>query len=73
MSLLLCMPWNMKNAHIIGHSNGGNVALVTLMEHSDVIQTCILQAANADATSHLVEREPVYFDVDRISARSPIG
>src|SRR5262245_45776395 len=30
-----------ERAHIIGHSNGGNVALVTLMEHPDVVQTCI--------------------------------
>ena len=60
-----------ENAHIIGHSNGGNVALVTLMEHSDVIQTCILQAANAYVTPHLVEREPVYFDVDRIDREEP--
>ncbi|HEX5940794.1 MAG TPA: alpha/beta hydrolase, partial [Anaerolineales bacterium] len=36
-----------ERAHIIGHSNGGNVALVTLMEHPEVIQTCIPQAANA--------------------------
>ena len=36
-----------ERAHIIGHSNGGNVALVTLLEHPDVVQTCIPQAANA--------------------------
>src|SRR5512139_3668739 len=36
-----------EKAHIIGHSNGGNVALVTLMEYPGVVQTCILQAANA--------------------------
>ena len=36
-----------ERAHVIGHSNGGNIALVTLVEHPDVIQTCIPQAANA--------------------------
>jgi pimeloyl-ACP methyl ester carboxylesterase len=58
-------------AHIIGHSNGGNVALVTLMEHPDIVQTCILQAANAHVTPYLVEREPVYFDPDRIAREEP--
>src|SRR5512143_1400942 len=36
-----------ERAHVIGHSNGGNVALVTLMEHPEAIETCIMQAANA--------------------------
>ena len=39
-----------ERAHIIGHSNGGNVALVTLMEHPEIVQTCIPQAANAYVT-----------------------
>jgi pimeloyl-ACP methyl ester carboxylesterase len=60
-----------SGAHIIGHSNGGNVALVTLMEHPDVVQTCILQAANAYVTPHLAEREPVYFDARRIERDDP--
>jgi pimeloyl-ACP methyl ester carboxylesterase len=60
-----------ERAHIIGHSNGGNVALVTLMDHPEVIQTCILQAANAYVTPHLIEREPVYFDADRIEREEP--
>src|SRR6266545_4223773 len=51
-----------EKAHIIGHSNGGNVALVTLMEHPQVVQTCIPQAANAYVTRYLIEREPIYFD-----------
>jgi pimeloyl-ACP methyl ester carboxylesterase len=60
-----------EKAHILGHSNGGNVALVTLMEYSDVVQTCIPQAANAYVTPHLIEREPVYFDADRIEREEP--
>jgi pimeloyl-ACP methyl ester carboxylesterase len=58
-------------AHVIGHSNGGNVALVTLMEHPDVIQTCIPQAANAYVTPYLAEREPIYFDPARIEREDP--
>lgn len=59
------------HAHIIGHSNGGNVALVTLMEHTEVVQTCVLQAANAYLTRSLIEREPVVFDPDRIAREAP--
>lgn len=60
-----------ERAHVIGHSNGGNVALVTLMEHPNVVQTCIPQAANAYITRYLVEREPVYFDPRRIERDDP--
>lgn len=56
-----------ERAHIIGHSNGGNVALVTLMEHPEVVQTCIPQAANAYVTRYLIEREPKVFDPDRVA------
>ena len=60
-----------ERAHIIGHSNGGNVALVTLMEHPEVVQTCIPQAANAYVTRYLVEREPGVFDPDRVAREAP--
>jgi pimeloyl-ACP methyl ester carboxylesterase len=60
-----------ERAHIIGHSNGGNVALVTLMEHPDIVQTAVLQAANAYVTPYLVEREPVYFNAERIERDDP--
>jgi pimeloyl-ACP methyl ester carboxylesterase len=60
-----------ERAHIIGHSNGGNVALVTLMEHPEVVQTCIPQAANAYVTRYLIEREPKVFDPDRVEHEAP--
>ncbi|HET7143418.1 MAG TPA: alpha/beta hydrolase [Anaerolineales bacterium] len=60
-----------ERAHVIGHSNGGNVALVTLLEHPDVIQTCVPQAANAFVTEYLIEREPVLFDPERVERESP--
>ncbi|HEX2989562.1 MAG TPA: alpha/beta hydrolase [Anaerolineales bacterium] len=60
-----------EKAHIIGHSNGGNVALVTLMEYPEVVQTCIPQAANAYVTRYLVEREPQIFDPDRVAREVP--
>ena len=60
-----------ERAHVIGHSNGGNVALVLLMEHPEVVQTCIPQAANAFVTQYLVEREPEVFDPERVARESP--
>lgn len=60
-----------ERAHIIGHSNGGNVALVTLMEHPEVVQTCIPQAANAYVTRYLIEREPKVFDPERMAREAP--
>jgi pimeloyl-ACP methyl ester carboxylesterase len=58
-------------AHVIGHSNGGNVALVTLLEHPDIVQTCIPQAANAFVSPDLLVREPWALDPDRIAREAP--
>jgi len=60
-----------EHAHIIGHSNGGNVALVTLVEHPEIVQTCIPQAANANVTRYLIEHEPKVFDPDRVAREAP--
>jgi cell wall-associated NlpC family hydrolase/esterase/lipase len=60
-----------ERAHIIGHSNGGNVALVTLLEHPEVVQICIPQAANAYVSQYLIEREPAIFDPDRVAREAP--
>ena len=60
-----------ERAHIIGHSNGGNVALVTLLEHPEVVQTCIPQAANAYVTPYLIDREPAVFDPERVARSYP--
>ena len=60
-----------ERAHIIGHSNGGNVALLVGVEHPEVTQTCIPQAANAYVTRYLVEREPVVLDADYVAKNNP--
>ncbi len=60
-----------EKAHIIGHSNGGNVALLTAVEHPEVTQTCIPQAANAYVTRYLIEREPGIFDPARVEREAP--
>lgn len=60
-----------EKAHIIGHSNGGNVALVTAVEHPEITQTCIPQAANAYVTRYLIEREPKVFDSVFVAREAP--
>lgn len=60
-----------ERAHIIGHSNGGNVALVVLIEHPEVVQACILQAANAYVTRYLVDREPRVLNPDYVARENP--
>ena len=60
-----------ERAHIIGHSNGGNVALVTLLEHPEVVQSAIPQAANAWVSPDFPEIEPGKFDPDRVAREVP--
>ena len=60
-----------ERAHVIGHSNGGNVAIVALMEHPEVVQTVIIQAGNAYISQDLVEKEPAVFDPDRVACQAP--
>ena len=60
-----------RRAHIIGHSNGGNVALVTLIEHPEVVQACVIQAGNAWVSPDLIEREPPVFEPERIAREDP--
>jgi pimeloyl-ACP methyl ester carboxylesterase len=60
-----------QRAHVIGHSNGGNVALVALLEHPEVVATCIPQAANAYVSTDLIERIPQKLDPDRIAREEP--
>jgi pimeloyl-ACP methyl ester carboxylesterase/cell wall-associated NlpC family hydrolase len=61
-----------ERAHVIGHSNGGNIALVTLLEHPDVIQTCVPQAANAWVSPDLLVKEPPLFEPDNIEKNHPL-
>jgi pimeloyl-ACP methyl ester carboxylesterase len=58
-------------AHVVGHSNGGNVALLMLMEQPDVVQSCVLQAANGYVSQDFVEREPRAFDPERVEREVP--
>lgn len=60
-----------EKAHVIGHSNGGNIAVVMLMEHPDLIQTCIPQAGNAWLTPQLIERELQVFTPEYIAEHYP--
>lgn len=60
-----------ETAHIIGHSNGGNVALVTLLEHPKIVESAVLQAANAYVSQDLIEKEPAIFDPERVQREAP--
>lgn len=60
-----------QRAHIIGHSNGGNVAVVIMMEHPEVVQTVIPQAGNAYVSQDLIEKEPPIFDPERVAREAP--
>lgn len=60
-----------ERMHVIGHSNGGNVALVTVVEHPEVCQTAIPQAANAYVTDYLRQREPIVLEPDYYAAHNP--
>jgi len=60
-----------ERAHVIGHSNGGNVALVALMEFPERVQTAVVQAANAYVSPDLVEKEPRIFDPARVERERP--
>jgi pimeloyl-ACP methyl ester carboxylesterase len=60
-----------ERAHVIGHSNGGNVALVYLMEHPHATRTAIIQAGNARVTPDMVERENRLFTPEWVEANSP--
>jgi pimeloyl-ACP methyl ester carboxylesterase len=41
------------------------------MEHPEVVQTCVPQAANAYVTRYLIEREPKVFDPERMAREAP--
>jgi pimeloyl-ACP methyl ester carboxylesterase len=60
-----------ERAHVVGHSNGGNVALVLAREHPDVVASTIVQAGNAYVSVDLFEREPPLFDPDRVAREDP--
>ena len=68
---VLIQSLGFDRAHIIGHSNGGNVVLVLLMKNPELVQTAILQAANAYVSQDLIEREPVIYDPDRVEREAP--
>jgi pimeloyl-ACP methyl ester carboxylesterase len=58
-----------ERAHIIGHSNGGNVALVTVMEHPEIVRP-VWFCRNAYVTRYLIEREPKVFNPDRVARQA---
>ncbi|MDX9991062.1 MAG: alpha/beta fold hydrolase [Anaerolineales bacterium] len=60
-----------EKAHIIGHSNGGNIAIVMMIEYAGIVQTCIPQAGNAWLTEQLIEREKLVFTPQYFAEHHP--
>ena len=60
-----------ETVHVVGHSNGGNIALLMLMEQAEVTQTCVIQAGNAWVSPDLVAKEPGLFDPTFIERERP--
>ena len=60
-----------ERVHVVGHSNGGNIALVMLLEEPQVVQTCVIQAGNAWVSPDLIEKEPRIFEPAFIERERP--
>ncbi|HWQ10757.1 MAG TPA: alpha/beta fold hydrolase, partial [Holophaga sp.] len=60
-----------ERAHVVGHSNGGNIAVVMLMTQPQVLQTLVIQAGNAWVSDDLKERLPRLFEPGFIERERP--
>lgn len=58
-------------AGVIGHSNGGNVALYMVRYHPHVVRTAVLLAANACIDDYLRARVPVGMNPGRVEREDP--
>ena len=47
--------FNVAPAFVVGHSNGGNVALVLTVEHPDVVKKAVVMAGNAYVSDDLLK------------------
>lgn len=61
-----------ERAHVVGHSNGGNIAVVMLLEQPEVLQTLVIQAGNAWVSPDLKERMPRIFESGFIERERPL-
>ena len=58
-------------AFVIGHSNGGNVALYLAKEHADVTRAAVLLAANGHIDEYIRTRVPVGMNPQRVERDAP--
>lgn len=66
----LLQTLNASPACVIGHSNGGNVALYMAKEQPQHVRAAVLLAANAYIDQHLRDRVPVGMNPDRVAHES---
>lgn len=67
----LLVGLNASPAYVIGHSNGGNVALYMAKEHGENVRAAVLLAANAYIDEHIRTRVPVNMHPDRVERERP--
>jgi pimeloyl-ACP methyl ester carboxylesterase len=60
-----------QRAHIIGHSNGGTVALYLARFHADVVDRVVALAGNAYIDDRVRRGVPVGMNPDRVDRESP--
>ena len=58
-------------AHVIGHSNGGNIALHMAVQHPQHTCAAVLLAANAYIDDHVRQRVPVNMNPDHVAQHAP--
>lgn len=67
----LLVAQNASPAFVMGHSNGGNVALYLVKEQAAHVRAAIPLAANAHICDHLRARVPRGMDPDRVDREDP--
>jgi pimeloyl-ACP methyl ester carboxylesterase len=66
----LLVALNASPAFVIGHSNGGNIALYMVKEQSQHVRAAVLLAANAYIDDHIYNRVPLGMNPDRVARDS---
>ncbi len=62
---------NAAPAYVIGHSNGGNIALYMAVEQPQHTRAAVLLAANAYIDAYVRQRVPVTMNPDYVAEHSP--
>ena len=61
-----------SRAHLMGQGKGANIALATLLEHPEMVQSAVLQAADIFNDQNALEVEPHYTSADLAKVERPV-